>query len=60
MLIDFELLLNMESIHEDTMALSFSRNLQRNYVPRIVCTDFRQKLGEQQHLTALIKDGCRK
>ena len=38
------------------MALSFSRNLQRNYVPRIVCTDFRQKLGEQQHLTALIKD----
>ena len=42
----------------DTMALSSSRNLQRNYVPRIVYTDLRQKLGEQQDLTALIEDGC--
>ena len=37
----------MESIHHDTMALSSGRNLQRNYVPRIICADLRLKLGEQ-------------
>ena len=32
------------------MALSSGRNLQKNYVPRIVCADLRLKLGEQTWL----------